>query len=234
MKKKRILTEEHRRKIGDGHRGKKKTFSKEAIENIRRAAALRRGIPTGPPSEETKEKIRIATTGKSKTITSPNPSWYEKGAIPMAPFKKGHIPWNKGKKTPKEAIDKMIESRRAYVEMRRASGVGRRSWNSKQWANAIKKRDKYTCQDCFSTEDLAAHHIKSWNTHPDLRFELENGITLCRSCHARLHGKEKCNLKNVVLFKKGNVPWSKDRKFSLEHRRKSAKLIRVRLRGIEA
>lgn len=59
-----------------------------------------------------------------------------------------------------------------------------------RWRNAVYERNKYTCQSCFrrSTE-LNAHHLNSWNTHPNERFKLDNGVTLCEECHTDFHKK---------------------------------------------
>lgn len=54
----------------------------------------------------------------------------------------------------------------------------------KQLRNNVFKRDNYTCQVCFTTKTyLEMHHIKEWSNYPDLRFVLENCITLCKPCH---------------------------------------------------
>lgn len=58
----------------------------------------------------------------------------------------------------------------------------------KQWSNSIKKRDK-SCKKCGSIEKLVAHHKVSWTRCPHLRFDLNNGITLCDSCHKDFHNK---------------------------------------------
>lgn len=35
--------------------------------------------------------------------------------------------------------------------------------------------------------DLSVHHIYSWNTYKNLRFEINNGITLSKSIHNEFH-----------------------------------------------
>jgi 5-methylcytosine-specific restriction endonuclease McrA len=54
----------------------------------------------------------------------------------------------------------------------------------KEWKREIFKRDNYTCQECGVRGGiLNAHHIKSWAKFKELRFDLNNGITLCLECH---------------------------------------------------
>ena len=65
------------------------------------------------------------------------------------------------------------------------------------WAKTIFKRDNYTCALCNQKGgDLEAHHIKRWADYPKLRFELENGITLCKKCHLAITAKEKSYIKH--------------------------------------
>jgi len=217
MRKKRVLSEEHKRKISQSQKGSKKVFSRLAIENIRKAASKRKGIPTGPMPEETKAKIRIATTGKKKTIINDNPTWFKKGNVPDKPFNKGHIPWNKGKKWSKEFLEKFSKSR----IKKDATSVS--SFNYRQWKKAVFERDNYTCRKCSTNECLHAHHIKKQKEFPELRFDVCNGLTLCRRCHSYLHGKENCCVRNGVLFKKGEAPWNKGKNLSAEHCEKLSK-----------
>ena len=52
------------------------------------------------------------------------------------------------------------------------------------WARAVISRDKATCQRCGATDiELHAHHIESFADHPELRWDLNNGLTLCHRCH---------------------------------------------------
>lgn len=56
------------------------------------------------------------------------------------------------------------------------------------WAKHVKIRDKYTCLKCgYHGVDVHAHHILSYETHPQLRGEIDNGITLCKECHKKQH-----------------------------------------------
>src|SRR3990167_579471 len=66
----------------------------------------------------------------------------------------------------------------------------RKSDEYKDWRLMVYKRDRYTCQICKRhLQQLIAHHIKTFEKYPELRFELSNGITLCRACHCKLHAE---------------------------------------------
>lgn len=56
----------------------------------------------------------------------------------------------------------------------------------KKWRKSIFERDDYTCQVCFSKGIIIhANHIKKWSDCVDLRFEIKNGITVCKDCHLK-------------------------------------------------
>lgn len=63
----------------------------------------------------------------------------------------------------------------------------RRNNYTKKWASAVKQRDDYTCQVCGSTEKLVAHHLNSYKNNPDARYDIDNGVTVCRDCHTEFH-----------------------------------------------
>lgn len=61
------------------------------------------------------------------------------------------------------------------------------------WRTSVFHRDNYTCQCCGcrsgngKTVEVNAHHIFNWKDNPDMRFDIDNGITLCASCHIAFH-----------------------------------------------
>ena len=44
-------------------------------------------------------------------------------------------------------------------------------------------RDGHRCVYCGSAEQLQIHHVESWTSRPDLRFEEGNCLTVCLACH---------------------------------------------------
>lgn len=67
----------------------------------------------------------------------------------------------------------------------------RKTFAVKQWRTAVYERDGYACQVCHEVGGrLNAHHVYPWAKHPDRRFDVANGLTLCESCHALVHGSD--------------------------------------------
>lgn len=66
-----------------------------------------------------------------------------------------------------------------------ANKMARKNVEYKIWRSAVFQRDGWLCQTCRLRENnkLHAHHIKSWADYPELRFDVENGVTLCEDCH---------------------------------------------------
>ena len=59
----------------------------------------------------------------------------------------------------------------------------RRSYAYKRWRSLVFERDSYTCVICGKKGEVCADHIKPFALYPDLRFDLDNGRTLCLDCH---------------------------------------------------
>jgi hypothetical protein len=54
------------------------------------------------------------------------------------------------------------------------------------WSLMVRIRDK-KCMLCGETENLHAHHIKSYKNHEEMRYDVNNGITYCGDCHRKWH-----------------------------------------------
>lgn len=71
---------------------------------------------------------------------------------------------------------------------RRLSMEGRRCSEYKAWRTAVFQRDNYTRQLCGSHGvKLNAHHRLPYATYPNLRYDVDNGVTLCVPCHNAVH-----------------------------------------------
>jgi len=67
----------------------------------------------------------------------------------------------------------------------------RTSIQAQLWKQAVLARDNWTCQHCGRRGgDMHVHHIKAFATYIELRFAIDNGITLCSSCHRKEHNKK--------------------------------------------
>lgn len=138
-------------------------------------------------------------------------------------FPSGEAHWAYGTKASQELRSRLSEGRRGesngnwrhggYVNAdKKGYSSGERHWNwkggkaarirqkgrdgseAKRWRYAVYKRDDYTCQHCFNRGGyLNAHHIKPWNQYLLSRFEVANGLTLCRPCHYKIPTNRKVN-----------------------------------------
>jgi len=60
------------------------------------------------------------------------------------------------------------------------------------WIKSIKERDNYTCQCCGyigypNDRIMCSHHLNNKHFFKEQRLLSENGITLCRVCHKKIH-----------------------------------------------
>ncbi|KKN44543.1 hypothetical protein LCGC14_0692230 [marine sediment metagenome] len=103
---------------------------------------------------------------------------------------------------------KMSETRRGNGNSNWKGGLTklvkgiRRSPEFLQWRKAVLEKDNHTCQDCGSKDNVNAHHIKSLIEHPELIFEVSNGLTLCEICHKRHTSWQRLNGNGRIRCKK--------------------------------
>ena len=101
-------------------------------------------------------------------------------------FKKGHIPFNKGK--PHLVRENNPNWKGGIIPEQNAL---RQTYKYKNWRKAVFERDNYTCRECGAKSSknnkvyLEPHHIKPFALYPELRFEVFNGLTLCYDCHQK-------------------------------------------------
>jgi hypothetical protein len=182
------LTPERRRKISEALKG-----HSVSIETRKKIAAANKGRKH---SEETKRKISQVQKGKKLSLET----------------RRKMSESRKGRKFSTEWRRNMSEARKGTKSHLWRGGITeenrklRNSLEYKFWREAVYKRDNYTCIICntpggWSKEqkkkiELNADHIKRWALHPDLRFNVDNGRTLCIDCHqktgtfGRLSGKD--------------------------------------------
>ena len=66
----------------------------------------------------------------------------------------------------------------------------RSSHETKVWRSNVFSRDDYTCTCCGKRGGkLEADHILPFSLHPELRFSVFNGRTVCRPCHGAYGAK---------------------------------------------
>lgn len=58
----------------------------------------------------------------------------------------------------------------------------------KHWRIQVLTRDELSCRKCGDKDSgLEAHHLHSFKQYPELRTDVDNGITFCTSCHTKFH-----------------------------------------------
>jgi hypothetical protein len=64
----------------------------------------------------------------------------------------------------------------------------------KFFRSKVFERDNWTCQTCGNRGGevkLEIHHKKGWKEYPKLRFDLNNGVTLCENCHKMIESEKR-------------------------------------------
>lgn len=116
---------------------------------------------------ERDRKLKISSSKKGKKRGAFSDNW-KQNLRKSAQRGEKNWRWKGGVSTESERIRKSAQ----YVE----------------WRKKVFERDDFRCVLCLKRGgDIHAHHILFFSTNPDLRFNLGNGITLCKSCHINVH-----------------------------------------------
>lgn len=181
----KVLTEAHRKAISESLKGKSSPRKGQTLsaETCRRMSESRKGREV---SAETRAKISAAHTGMRAS---------DETKKRIGESSRGRPAWNKGKTLGPMPEERRRKHSKALKGDRHPNWQGgktadsarvRRSLETRLWREAVFQRDDFTCQECSARGVyLHVHHIQSFAKHPELRFDVENGITLCKSCHEK-------------------------------------------------
>lgn len=150
-------------------------------------------------SDESRAKMSLSLMGNTfaKGIKNPKVAEANKKRIWTDESReKSRISHNPGVPLTVEVRKKMSEAvKKRVAEGRHHNYKGgitpknraiRRSIDYRLWREAIFARDNFTCQECEQRGgSLHAHHIKPFAYFPELRFAIDNGLTLCVECHEK-------------------------------------------------
>jgi hypothetical protein len=110
-------------------------------------------------------------------------------------FKVGHKVGMTGKKHAIESKAKMRLAQLGEKSHMWRGGITpinelvRASRDLRMWRESVYKRDDKSCLACgnVSAKRYNAHHIYNFSRFPNLRFDVNNGVTLCKDCHSEFH-----------------------------------------------
>lgn len=75
------------------------------------------------------------------------------------------------------------------------------------WRGAVFAAARFTCDLCGQYGGrLEAHHLDGWSKYPEKRFDVTNGVALCRRCHRGFHdymggARKSCSAADYFSFK---------------------------------
>lgn len=158
----------------------------------------KRGKPTWNKgnhlTEAWKQKIALGNKGKIRTLeTRLKISNSTKGI--SKPEKLG-VSWGKHTEEAKHKISLAFSGENHPLWIADRSKLAKKQERNdsayREWRKNIRNSDNWKCRmlnkDCKGK--LVAHHILPWSKFPELRYEVNNGITLCHFHHPRKRNDE--------------------------------------------
>lgn len=175
----RVVSEETKEKIRKAHIGRHP--SEQSRQKMRESKLGEKNNNFGKKfSKERKEKIRLSNIGKKRTVESKiKMSISHKGKKQSAEVRKKNSESNSGEKHYNWKGGRSTENQRI-----------RNGIDIRLWREAVFARDNWTCQKTkVKGGRLVAHHIQNFSKYPELRFAIDNGITLSNESHIAFHKK---------------------------------------------
>ena len=143
-----------------------KTGTKHSAETKAKISASNTGRKNPPPSAETRAKRSAALKGRVFSAES---------KARMSASRKAY------KKSVKDAYTKMWGEQYVFTPTYFA-----------KWSLSVKERDNYTCQKCATVAagcKINSHHIVPKAYFMARALDIDNGVTLCSSCHRKVHNE---------------------------------------------
>jgi hypothetical protein len=174
---------------------KKKIGDANAIAN--------KGKKPHPKTAEGLERLRIFNTGRKMSIEAriknreaklKNPVRYWLGKTRSIETKEKISKKNSGKirsEDFKKNLSKIFSGEKHPRWIKDRSKLAKRQERNdmayKEWRKSVWIRDGFKCKidDPFCNGKIIAHHILSWKDYLNSRYDVNNGITLCRFHHPR-------------------------------------------------
>jgi len=155
------FSDEHKKKIANSLKGNKNgvghIVTKENREKMNKNRVM---------TDEIRNKISEAQKGKKKPPRTIEHCKHL-SEMQLKKVREGKHKWYKGGITP---LNRKIRTSLEY----------------RLWRKSVFERDRWTCIWCgYKGSKIQADHIKRFSEFPELRFAIDNGRTLCVTCHQK-------------------------------------------------
>ena len=179
--------------LGPNPAHSKRMMGRKVSEETRRKMSISmKGKNTGKyvgthRSNETKLKISMSLIGKHNSVEQNRK---------ISEFRKGKVSPSKGKSWSIESRMNFSKKQKGKNSNNWKGGITpinktiRKSLDFNLWRKAVFARDNYTDQKTgIKGGKLHPHHIQNFAQYPELRFAIDNGITLSEKSHREFHKK---------------------------------------------